>query len=230
MDASTLMPEPGPTPGADRAEALLLEMAEVGLRLTRAFERHVLCAEEVQVHQAKTDPDVMIMPSCDLAGVALAFNRVSRAVRMTVALRHRLMNPRPWRAQAVPGAAATTAPTASTRPTPGPDLPVREETRENLFDTPDVADLPDWPVRSCVAMMDGDLGAFVRPPADRADAKALTVANPLDTSDSPARAARQDLPRKAGRGPPPSGDEGSGGSPRGCRSSVPHALGDTSGV
>jgi hypothetical protein len=139
---------------AEEGVAILGDLAKLGLRLGEALERHVLCAEQVQVHQAKTDPDCMVMPACDLAGVALSFNRISRAIRMTLALRERLANPRParWTRETQPSLTRAQRATDDD----APDRPLREEARENLFDTPDVEGLlgalvPDLPACSAEA-------------------------------------------------------------------------------
>jgi hypothetical protein len=75
---------------AERRLAKLEVLADVGLHLAQALERHVVCAEAVQLHQAKTDPDSMMLPACDLSAIATAYNRIARAVRMTFALQERL--------------------------------------------------------------------------------------------------------------------------------------------
>jgi hypothetical protein len=156
---------------ADRALAKLEALADVGLRLAEALERHVLCAERVQVHQADTDPDVMIMPACDLAGVALAYTRVSRAVRMTFALQARLANPGPVRSAGRPGGTRH-APAAAPASRPAPSFeggdanPYRGfcESTESLADPEDAPDPLEGPAYAIIDQICRDLDL----PADQA--------------------------------------------------------------
>jgi hypothetical protein len=84
------------TPNPARTEerlAVLGELAQIGLRLARAMEQHVVAGQAAQAHAARTDPDAMILPPVDLEGVARAFSRIGRAVRMTLALQAKLEQP-----------------------------------------------------------------------------------------------------------------------------------------
>jgi hypothetical protein len=130
---------------ATQAEAVALagELARIGVRLTQALERHVLAAEKVQALAAEEDAYSQILPPVDFPGIAAAFNRMARSIRMTLALQARLARPDAW------GERACTGPRA---PMPQRDSTPRDpdiESSENLWDPSEASFLP--PVGGCPA-------------------------------------------------------------------------------
>jgi hypothetical protein len=83
-----------PTSSTDRAAdrdaqraATLQELAEIGMDLARALRREVMAAAEAPSPEAATEPRA---GAPGMAEVGLAFSRISRAVRLTLALEARL--------------------------------------------------------------------------------------------------------------------------------------------
>jgi hypothetical protein len=117
---------PDPQAVAARAIAQLTELADIGLSLARSLQNHAAAAELVQAENAKVDPYCFVLPPADYATLANAYTRISRAIRMTLALQARLLNPRCRQRQSAP-------PSDVVRE----DRPRPEAPRENLFDHPD---------------------------------------------------------------------------------------------
>jgi hypothetical protein len=168
---------------ADRALQKLETLADIGLRLAAALERHVLCAEGVQVHQAKTDPDVMVMPACDLVGVGLSYSRISRAVRMTLALQNRLASPQPCSSLDRPAPPSQGADAPRPHPPTGDERTsgscprCENEALESLFDIDEAAILSAMPLGDIIAGICRDLAL----PAQQTQAVLADWAEVIDT-------------------------------------------------
>ncbi|MDB5432209.1 MAG: hypothetical protein JWP35_3325 [Caulobacter sp.] len=177
--AITHAPTPAPAPsgpGADNATtnnerqlAILSELAEAGLEIALALKTRI-------VETVALAPDADSARAC--ADLARAFDRASRAVRMSIALRERLLKEAAGGAQAMRDAAhgarnerAGRVRRIVGRITKGvwKDSPVCElldrQVRERLFD-PDISgELADRPIGALVAQICFDLGL---PPGWRA--------------------------------------------------------------
>jgi hypothetical protein len=134
---------PGRCAVTERGLAQLTELADIGLGLARSLERHAQAAEHVQAETSKVDPYCLILPPADYAVLAQAFSRIARAVRMTIALQGRLLNPRRRSVE-------QTVRTATQDPAKSTD-PLATEPRENLHDHADPIEvqlLPCEPART----------------------------------------------------------------------------------
>jgi hypothetical protein len=87
--AETLESVASPSRSERRLE-VLAELADLGLDLVRSLKRHVLAAEQVLAAVAAEEPTAQLHPAIDAITIALAYSRISRAVRMTLALEARL--------------------------------------------------------------------------------------------------------------------------------------------
>jgi hypothetical protein len=83
------MSAPAATP-AERRLALLEQLAELGIGFAQAMKEDVAAAHEVQAEQARLDPTCRLFPPFDFAETSRSFARLSRAVRLTLALHARL--------------------------------------------------------------------------------------------------------------------------------------------
>jgi hypothetical protein len=151
---------PDPQAVAARAIAQLTELADIGLSLARSLQNHAAAAELVQAENAKVDPYCFVLPPADYATLANAYTRISRAIRMTLALQARLLNPRCRQRQSAP-------PSDVVRE----DRPRPEAPRENLFDTPDPERWLDQPAVDSVCLC--------------ADAPAPALCSPLGELSDP---------------------------------------------
>jgi hypothetical protein len=152
----------------ERRLALLEQLAELGIGLVQAMKADVEAAHDVQAQVAREDPTCRLFPPFDFAETAQAFARISRAVRLTLALHARLeagaVRPYPvFRAQPAHPSAARRPPSNTAAPGASGEM----ESRERLSD-------PD------------ELNAWFAQPAD--PARALP---PLDLDLAPSRAAMQ---------------------------------------
>jgi hypothetical protein len=77
----------------ERRLAQLERLAELGIRLGEALERHVLALERAQDNTTAVDPTAVLIPFLDTVAVAASYRHISRAVRMTLALQARLERP-----------------------------------------------------------------------------------------------------------------------------------------
>ena len=180
----------------ERQLAILSELAEAGLEIAQALKARI-------VETAALAPDADSARAC--ADLTRAFDRASRAVRMAIALRERLVK------DAAPGAqAARTAAEAARSERAGrvrrivgrvakghfKDAAVCElldrHVRERLFDADISGDLADLPIGALVAQICSDLGLAPRwlELAEEAWAQAEIAERP---ADSP-YAAWPDLP------------------------------------
>ncbi|MDB5429227.1 MAG: hypothetical protein JWP35_343 [Caulobacter sp.] len=195
-------PPPGATAPDDgdawgeRRLAILAELAEAGLEIALALKTRMVAT-------AALEPDPESARAC--ADLGRAFDRASRAVRMAIALRERLLKDAAPGAQAMRGAAheARTERAGRVRRIVGriakgvwKDSPMCEAldkvVREQLFD-PDISgELADRPIGALVAQICFDLGlpADWRALAEEAWAQAEITERP---SGSP-YAAWPDLP------------------------------------
>ena len=162
----------GPVSGDDasawneRRLEILSELAEAGLEIALALKTRI-------VETAAAEPDDESARAC--ADLAHAFDRASRAVRMSIALRERVMKDAVGGAQATRAAAdyARTERAGRVRRIVGRvakgvwnDGPVCElldrQVRERLFD-PDISgELADRPIGALVAQICADLGLAPR--------------------------------------------------------------------
>jgi hypothetical protein len=190
---------PSPTPAAQRADELqscremLLELAEIGMSIARALPRQVAAAPE---GQPPTPPDQVVAAS-------VAFDRVARAIRRTVALISRLHEP-DSPLPLLPAAAAERRLAARKRLIRGVEDAIQREARgdwaealnvefRERLDDPDLDDdLGQMPVNEVIAIVCRDLGiAHVpgthpwkrRTPRDVLDLCALAARPPRDTAD-----------------------------------------------
>jgi hypothetical protein len=167
---------------AERRLALLDDLAEIGVELTRSLKRHVLAAEQVLAAVAAEEPTAQLHPPIDAAAVAIAYNRIARAVRMTLALQARLEACVYRTAQP---AAALARSFRSPADGAGGDHEQRDrESAENLFDPDEAASLLDRPARDVILKICRDLGLS---PADTA-AVQTRWAETQDEMDQPASA------------------------------------------
>jgi hypothetical protein len=141
-------------PEHQRRLAHLDALAGIGVELARSLHRTVLGAEAAQNHAAEMDPTCTLFPPADVVAVAAAFNRIARAVRMTVALHARL--DRATRRGVTPDHAAA-GPAAAPRSRSTSALGAHTDRREHLFDHEDGGDLSDRPVGEIVALICRDL-------------------------------------------------------------------------
>ncbi|MDB5429562.1 MAG: hypothetical protein JWP35_678 [Caulobacter sp.] len=167
-----ITPPPPPVPGdpapddagawGERRLAILAELAEAGLEIALALKTRI-------VETAALEPDAESARAC--ADLGRAFDRASRAVRMSIALRERLLKDAAGGAQATRAAAdnARTERAVRVRRIVGritkdvwKDSPLCERldkvVRERLFD-PDISgDLEGRPIGALVAQICFDLG------------------------------------------------------------------------
>ncbi|MDB5430505.1 MAG: hypothetical protein JWP35_1621 [Caulobacter sp.] len=190
--AETPPPPPGGSVCADdavarreRQQAVLAELTEAGLEIALALKTRI-------VETAALEPDAESARAC--ADLARAFDRASRAVRMTIALSERIAKDAAGGAQATRSAAhyARTERAGRVRRIVGrvaigfwKDRPVCElldrQVRERLFD-PDISgELGDRPIGALVAQICFDLGLPVdwRTLAEEAWAQAEITERPV---------------------------------------------------
>jgi hypothetical protein len=156
-------------PGADDAEAwrerelaILSELAEAGLEIALALKTRI-------VETAAADPGTDTAPAC--VDLARAFDRASRATRMSIALRQRLLKDAPFGHQAARAAARESRDRQAGRvlrivrrvaQTARTHSLVREamdkQARETLFDPDITGDLAGRPIGALVAQICADLG------------------------------------------------------------------------
>jgi hypothetical protein len=137
---SDATPNPATTP-SERRLALLEQLAELGIGFLQAIKDDIAAAHEVQAEVARQDPTCRLFPPFDFAETSHAFARISRAVRLTLALHARLeagaVRPYPL-VQAQRGdPPSSAARTPDTRPVNG--AAPEAESRERLSD-PDELD------------------------------------------------------------------------------------------
>ncbi|MDB5433088.1 MAG: hypothetical protein JWP35_4204 [Caulobacter sp.] len=175
--AITRAPTPPPVPGgrvgaddagawSERRLAILSELAEAGLEIALALKTRI-------IETAAAEPDADSAGAC--ADLARAFDRASRATRMAIALRERVVKDAAGGVQATRAAAdnARTERAGRVRRIVGRvakgfwnDGPVCElldkAVRERLFD-PDISgELGDRPIGALVAQICADLGLAPR--------------------------------------------------------------------
>jgi hypothetical protein len=117
----------------------------------------------VQVNTTAEDPCALVLPMIDAPGLSLAFARVARAVRMTLALQARLES-QPLRGRPAPGGpgAATAGGPNSLAPRAAPNPEALEgradhEGVENLHDADEGGRLA-LPANALIALICRDLG------------------------------------------------------------------------
>ena len=164
--ADTLAPTPGGSVGADawneRQLAILSELAEAGLEIALALKARIVAT-------AAAEPDAESAGAC--ADLARAFDRASRAVRMSIALRQRVLKEAAGVAQATRAAArfARDERAGRVRRIVGriakdvwKDSPLCERldkvVREQLFDPDITGELEGRPIGALVAQICFDLG------------------------------------------------------------------------
>jgi hypothetical protein len=169
MSAPTPNPQTPASP-AERRLALLEQLAALGLRLGNWMEQDVAAAHAVQAAVAEEDRYARLMPPFDFAETSLAYARISRAIRLILALHARLEAGayRPYPSAAANPGRAPRPFAASTAGQNNRDAdagaPADEatarlgEASERLSDPDELDALLDHPAADLIGLICGDLG------------------------------------------------------------------------